>query len=196
MIGGDNRMNLRQLLDWAQKLQLVVVSADYRLAPETPHRGPVEDCYAGLSWTAQHADQVGIDPNRIVLVGESAGGGLAASLALLTRDRGGPSAAGQLLMAPMLDDRNEAPSVVQMAGVDTWDRERNEVGCTALLGTARGAPEVSSYAAPARAVDLAELHVWPGGFHGYDVIAPDAGISRDARAARLRWLGRLLARAR
>lgn len=225
MISGDNRMNLRQLLDWAQNLQLVVISVDYRLAPETPHPGPVEDCYAGLSWTAQHAHQLGIDPNRIVLVGESAGGGLAAALALLTRDRGGPSPAGQLLMAPMLDDRNETPSVIQMADIDTWNRARNAVGWTALLGASRGAADVPPYAAPARASDLAglpatfldvgsaetfrdevvdfavrlwrcggdaELHVWPGGFHGYDLIAPEAGISRDARAARQRWLARLL----
>ena len=94
-----------------------VVSVEYRLAPETPHPGPVEDCYAGLLWTVEHADELGVDPERIVVVGGSAGGGLAAALALLARDRGGPALAGQLLMCPMLDDRNDTPSAHQMAGL-------------------------------------------------------------------------------
>jgi acetyl esterase/lipase len=225
MVSGVPHMSLPGVLDWAESLDVVVVSVDYRLAPETPFPGPVDDCYAGLCWTAQHAAEIGGDADRIVLAGESAGGGLTAALALLTRDRGGPVPAGLLLMAPMLDDRNDSASVHQMAGVDTWDRTRNEFGWTALLGEARGGPGVSPYAAPARAPDLArlppvyldvgsaetfrdevvdfavrlwragaraELHVWPGGFHGFDVLAPDAAISREARAARLAWLHRLL----
>ena len=225
MISGTPHMALPGVLDWAESLELVVVSVDYRLAPETPFPGAVEDCYAGLCWTAEHAADLGADADRLVLAGESAGGGLTAALALLTRDRGGPVPAGLLLMAPMLDDRNDSASAHQMAGVDTWDRTRNEFGWTALLGAARGGPDVSPYAAPARARDLtglpptyldvgsaetfrdevvdfaariwhsggrAELHVWPGGFHGFDVLAPDAAISRDARAARLGWLQRLL----
>lgn len=206
-------------------LGAVVVSVDYRLAPETPHPGPVEDCYAGLCWLARHGSEIEADARRIVVAGESAGGGLAAALVLLSRDRGGPRPAGQLLSCPMLDDRNDRPSVLQMAGVDTWDRARNEVGWTALLGPARGTPDVSAYAAPSRAEDLtglpptfldvgsaetfrdevvdyasriwqaggrAELHVWPGGFHGFDVLAPHAAISQQARAARLSWLRRVL----
>jgi acetyl esterase/lipase len=126
----------------------------------------------------------------------------------------------------MLDDRNDTPSARQMAGVGVWDRVSNETGWTALLGDARGGPDVSPYAAPARATDLsglppafidvgsaetfrdedvtyasriwqaggiAELHVWPGGFHGYAGLAPHAQVSRDTRAAHLRWLRRLLA---
>jgi acetyl esterase/lipase len=225
MFSGSPHLALPGVLDWAQALELVVVSVDYRLAPETPFPGPVEDCYAGLCWTTEHAGEIGGDAERLVLAGESAGGGLTAALALLTRDRGGPVPTGLLLTAPMLDDRNDSGSVHQMAGVDTWDRTRNEFGWTALLGAARGGPDVSPYAAPARARDLAglppsyldvgsaetfrdevvefavriwraggraELHVWPGGFHGFDVLAPDAAISRDARAARLGWLHRLL----
>jgi acetyl esterase/lipase len=226
MISGDPHMALPRHLEWAEELGLVVVAVHYRLAPETPHPGPVEDCLAGFSWLVECAEQVGVDPRRIVLAGKSAGGGLAAALGLLLRDRGGPAHAGQLLMAPMLDDRNDSASVVQMAGRDTWDRTSNEFGWTALLGDARGGPDVSPYAAPARATDLsglpptfldvgsaetfrsevvdytsriwlaggrAELHVWPGGFHGYDGVAPDAAISRQAGAARLDWLRRLLA---
>jgi len=225
MIIGDNRAGVLEALDWAQELQLVVVSVEYRLAPETPHPGPVEDCYAGLVWTAGHAAELGIDPARLVVAGASAGGGLSAGVALMARDRGGPALAGQLLIYPMLDDRNDSPSAVQMGDTGTWGRTANTTGWTALLGEARGGPDVSPYAAPARAEDLsglpptfvdvasaenfrdedvayatrlwqaggrAELHVWPGGFHGFDGFAPEAVISHEARAARLRWLRRLL----
>ncbi|WP_436839349.1 alpha/beta hydrolase [Microbispora hainanensis] len=225
MIVGDNRVGVDGVLDWAQELQLVVVSVEYRLAPEHPHPAPIEDCYAGLVWTAAHAAELGIDPERIIVAGASAGGGLAAALALMARDRGGPALAGQMLMCPMLDDRNDTPSSHQMAGLGVWDRTANETGWTALLGAARGGPGVSPYAAPARATDLsglppafidvgsaetfrdedvayagaiwraggsAELHVWPGGFHGFDMMAPQAAVSQDARAARLRWLRRVL----
>jgi acetyl esterase/lipase len=226
MIGGDNRTGIEMALDWAQALELAVVSVEYRLAPETQHPGPVEDCYTGLVWTAEHAEELGIDPARIVVAGGSAGGGLAAAVALLARDRGGPDLVGQLLMCPMLDDRNDTPSASQMVGLGVWDQVSNETGWTALLGDARGGPDVSPYAAPARATDLsglpptfidvgsaetfrdedvayasriwqaggiAELHVWPGGFHGYPGLAPNARISQDTRAAQLRWLRRLLA---
>jgi len=225
MIGGTARDALGDELDLAEHVGAALVSVEYRLAPETPHPGPVEDCYAGLAWTAQHAAELGIDADRIVLVGGSAGGGLAAALALLARDRGGPALAGQLLMCPMLDDRNDSPSVHQMANGRMWNRSANEVGWTALLGDARGGPDVSPYAAPARAENLAglppafidvgsadsfrsedvdyaeriwqaggvaELHVWPGGYHGFDGIAPAAGISKAAVAARVEWLRRLL----
>ncbi|MCM3808750.1 alpha/beta hydrolase [Streptomyces sp. DR7-3] len=226
MTVGDNRTGVPEMLDLAQELRLSVVSVEYRLAPGTRHPGPVEDCYAGLVWTAEHAAELGIDPERVIVVGGSAGGGLAAAVALLARDRGGPALLGQVLMCPMIDDRNDTPSARQMAGVGVWDRAANEAGWTALLGAARGTDDVSPYAAPARAADLsglppafvdvasaetfrdedvdyarriwqaggeAELHVWTGGFHGFDSMAPQAAISRDAWQARLRWLRRLLA---
>lgn len=225
MVLGDNRSGVDEALDWAQELGMVVVSVEYRLAPETPHPGPVEDCYAGLVWTAAHAAEIGVDPDRVVVAGGSAGGGLSAAVALLARDRGGPALLGQLLVYPMVDDRNDSPSAVQMGDTGTWGRTANDTGWTALLGAARGGPDVSPYAAPARERDLsglppafidvasaenfrdedvayalriwraggsAELHVWPGGFHGFDVFAPQAQISQEARAARLRWLRRLL----
>jgi acetyl esterase/lipase len=134
---------------------------EYRLAPETPHPGPVEDCYAGLTWVAGHAAELGIDPGRIIVGGVSAGGGLSAAVALLARDRiardgSGPALAGQLLMCPMLDDRNDTPSAWQM-NVGPWNRAANAVGWTALLGEAQGGPDVSVYAAPARATDLSGL---------------------------------------
>ncbi|MEU4658929.1 alpha/beta hydrolase, partial [Streptomyces sp. NPDC023723] len=225
MVLGTNRAGLAEPLSWAAELGAVVVSVEYRLAPEHPHPAPVRDAYAGLRWTAGQAAELGADPERIVLVGASAGGGLCAALALLARDRGGPRPAGQLLMSPMLDDRGDSPSARQMAGLGTWDRSANETAWTALLGAARGGPDVSPYAAPARARDLsglppafldvgsaetfrdetvayagrlwqaggaAELHVWPGGCHGFDALVPNAALSHAARTTRPAWLRRLL----
>ncbi len=225
MVFGDYRGGLDIALAWAIELGLVIVSVQYRLAPEHPHPAPAEDCYAGLTWTAAHAGELGIDPGKLIVAGASAGGGLAAALALMARDRGGPALAGQVLMCPMLDDRNDTPSSVQMAGLGNWDRTSNETAWTALLGQARGGPDVSPYAAPARASDLsglppafidvgsaetfrdedvayalaiwraggrAELHVWPGGFHGYHLMVPEAAVSQATNAARVSWLRRLL----
>ena len=137
MISGDNRSGTPEMLELAEHFGLAVVSVEYRLAPEDPHPAPVEDCYAGLVWTAEHADELGIDPDRIVVAGGSAGGGLSAAVALLARDRGGPALLGQLLACPMLDDRNDTPSTHQMAGRGVWDRTANDTGWTALLGAAR-----------------------------------------------------------
>lgn len=144
-------------LDRAAELQLAVVAVDYRLAPEHPDPAPVEDCYAGLVWAAEHAATLGLDPERIVLSGNSAGGALAAGLALLARDRGAPGVRGQLLQFPMLDDRCDTFSAAQLARTGLWDGMSNRAGWTALLGDRRGTERVSCYAAPARAVDLAGL---------------------------------------
>jgi acetyl esterase/lipase len=157
MVANSNRSGMVGALDHAQELGLAVVSVEYRLAPETQHPGLVEDCYAGLSWTVEHAAELGLDPARVIVGGVSAGGGLAAAVALLARDRGGPALAGQWLICPMLDDRNDTPSARQMAGRGVWDRSANDTGWTALLGDARGGPDVSPYAAPARAADLSGL---------------------------------------
>ncbi|MFF3334636.1 alpha/beta hydrolase [Streptomyces sp. NPDC002888] len=226
LILGNNRAGVDGPLAWAKELDAVVVSVEYRLAPENPYPAQIEDVYAGLTWTVENAKELGADPERIVIAGASAGGGLGAALTLLLRDREGPQPIGQLLMCPMLDDRNDTASAHQMAGLGIWDRTANETGWTALLGELRGGPEVSPYAAPARAEDLsglppafldvgsaetfrdevvtyasriwqaggvAELHVWPGGFHGFDGFAPQAALSRSAREAQLNWLRRLLA---
>jgi acetyl esterase/lipase len=226
MILGDNRTGILEMVESAARYQAVVVSVEYRLAPETPHPGPIEDVYAGLVWTAKNATELGIDPDRIVIAGASAGGGLTAALGLLARDRGGPAVFGQMLLCPMLDDRNNTVSAIQMTGRGVWDHTANATGWGALLGDAAGGPDVSPYAAPARATDLsglpptfidvgsaetfrdedvayataiwqaggrAELHVWPGGYHGFDAFAPAAAISQDAKAARIKWLDRLFA---
>jgi len=127
------------------------------LAPENPHPAPVEDCYAGLVWTTVHAGELGIDATRLAVGGGSAGGGLAAGTALLARDRGGPALCYQMLIYPMLDDRNTTPSSYEITDVGIWDRATNLNGWQALLGDQAGTEGVSPYAAPARATDLAGL---------------------------------------
>jgi acetyl esterase/lipase len=131
------------------------LSLDYRLAPEFPHPMPVEDSFAGLTWLAQHADELGVDPARIAVMGDS-GGGVAAGLALLARDRGGPSIARQILLYPMLDDRTTTPDP-ELAGFITWHYADNATGWQALLGEACGGPDVSPYAAPAPMADAKGL---------------------------------------
>ncbi len=225
MIIGDRFTGIGQILPWIVDHGAVAVTVEYRLAPEFPDPYPVEDCYAGLVWTAENAHQLGIDPERLIIAGASAGGGLAAGTALLARDRQGPALAGQVLIYPMLDDRDATVSTAQVNGVGVWDRTSNITGWSALLGDRRGTADVSIYAAPARATDLsglppafidcgsvevfrdedvayatalwhagtqAELHVWPGGFHGFDQMAPQSAIGQAMVAARDAWVARLL----
>lgn len=141
----------------AEALDCVIVSVDYRLAPETPHPGPIEDCYAGLAWLFANSARLGVDPARIGVIGESAGGGLAAALALLARDRGEYRLAFQHLTYPMLDDRTCIRPPHRHAGEFIWPPASNHFGWSALLGHAPGRDDVSPYAAAARATDLADL---------------------------------------
>ncbi len=208
------------------KLGFVGVSVEYRLAPDTPYPGPLEDCYRGLRWTYEHAQELGIDPSRIGVMGVSAGGGLAASLALLARDRGEVPIAFQLLDQPMLDDRRRTVSS-QQDGLAVWSRNSNTFGWQSYLGDLYGRDNVPYTAAPARATDLsglppalitvgavdgfrdedvdyavrlnqagvpAELHVYPGGCHGFNLMAPDAPVAQQCRRDIADWLGRHLCR--
>lgn len=208
-----------------KELGCALVSVDYRLAPETVFPGAIEDCYAGLAWLFAEADALGIDRRRIGVMGESAGGGFAAALALLARDRGAYPLAFQHLLYPMLDDRTcTRADPHPYTGEFIWHAANNWFGWTALLGHEPGGEGVSPYAAAARADDLSglppafistgsldlfleedidyarrllragvptELHVFPGGFHGYDIM-PDARVSKAARAASLAALRRFL----
>jgi acetyl esterase/lipase len=154
MMVGDRLTGIDLALDLVEQLDLVCVSVEYRLAPEHPHPTPVEDCYAGLAWLVEHAVQLGVDAHRIVVCGVSAGGGLAAATVLLSRHRRGPELLGQVLVCPMLDDRNSAPSTQQFAQNEFWDRQSNATGWAALLGESAGGAMVSAHAAPARATEV------------------------------------------
>ncbi|MEO3809186.1 alpha/beta hydrolase [Sphaerisporangium sp. B11E5] len=129
-----------------------ILSVDYRRAPEHPHPAPVEDAYAGLVWLHEHAAELGADPARVAVFGDSAGGGLAAAVSILARDRGGPAIARQILLMPMLDDRTLTPDP-QLAPFVLWSWDDNRTGWGALLGAAAGGPDVPASAAPARVAD-------------------------------------------
>lgn len=209
----------------AKVAQCVVASVEYRLAPEHPFPAPVEDCYAALRWLFAHSAELGVRQSRIAIGGASAGGGLAAGLALLARDRAEVNVAFQLLIYPMIDDRNITPASETVPDTLVWTRENNLMGWRAYLGQAPGGEGVSPYAAAARATDLrglppayipvgdldlfldenityahrllnagvpTELHVYPGGFHGFNGFVPQADISRRFNAERDNVLKRAL----
>ena len=191
----------------ASEFDCVVVNVDYRLAPETPYPGPVEDNYAALVWLNREAPRLGVDPGRIVVMGESAGGGHAAILTLLARDRGEVPVRGQILLYPMLDDRTGATRMPPPhVGTIGWNAAANRFGWESFLGGE------AAGASPARVADLSrlpptfigvgdidlfveenfdfarrlvlagvptELVVVPGAFHAFDFVAPQAGVSRD-----------------
>jgi acetyl esterase/lipase len=137
----------------AAALGVVAVSVEYRLAPEHPFPAPAEDCYAGLTWLAGNASQLRIDPARIAVGGVSAGGGLAAAMALMARDRGGPALCFQVLDIPELDDRLTTPSMHAYADTPVWNRPKAVLSWQAYLGPEHTG-HTSPYAAPARAADL------------------------------------------
>lgn len=142
----------------AGRLDCVIVSVEYRLAPETVAPGSVEDCYAGLAWLFANAGELGVDAKRVGVMGESAGGGMAAALALLARDRGEYGLSFQHLIYPMLDDRTCVSAEPHpYAGEFIWTPHNNHFGWASLLGVEPGSDGVSPYAAPARAESLAGL---------------------------------------
>ena len=203
-----------------------IVSVEYRLAPETVFPGAIEDAYTGLAWTFANAAEQGFDTSRVGVMGESAGGGFAAALALLARDRGEYPLSFQHLIYPMLDDRTGTTSEPHpYAGEFVWPAENNRFGWRALLGREPGGDDVSPYAAAARATDLTglpptyihtgaldlfveenmeyarrlaragvpvELHVYPGGIHGFE-LAGNCAIGEAATLASRAALKRFMA---
>jgi acetyl esterase/lipase len=137
--------------------QCAVISVDWRRAPEHPFPAASEDCYAGLTWAFNNADELRIDARRMVIGGASSGGGAAAGLALLVRDRKEFSIVHQLLIYPMLDDSNSTPSSKSVTDPELWNRDSNEIAWRAYLGDKYGTDDVSPYAAPARMEDLSGL---------------------------------------
>jgi acetyl esterase/lipase len=134
----------------------VVVSVDYRLAPEHPFPAGPEDCYAALQWMVDHADKLGIDRNRIAIGGASAGGGMAAGVALMNRDRSGTKLVFQLLLYPMIDDTHDTSSGHAIVHPKVWNRDVSLLGWQMYLGNAHGSV-VSPYAAVLRATDVSNL---------------------------------------
>lgn len=157
-ISGSVEAGLRALQEMAAELDCTVVSVDYRLAPETRFPGALEDNYAALKWLHARATELGVDPTRIALLGESAGGGHAAMLALAARDRGEVPIKFQALVYPMLDDRTGStrPALANTGQV-LWTAELNRFGWTGLLGVPAGAAKVPAGAVPARAKNLKHL---------------------------------------
>jgi acetyl esterase/lipase len=155
---GDLEMVHASNLTLAREVGAVVVSVDYRLAPEDPYPAGLEDCYAGLVWFAEHAEEYGVDPDRIAIHGISAGGGLCAGLALLARDRGGPAIAFQYLGVPEVDDRLGTASMTAYIDTPLWNQPNAVLSWAAYLGAGvPGTADVPVYAAPARASDLSGL---------------------------------------
>lgn len=157
MIMGDRYSQLDIPLEWLDAAGAVVVTVDYRLAPEHGGTTPVQDCYHGLLWIAEHCDDFGIDPARIVVAGTSAGGGLAAGVTLMARDLGGPPILAQILSCPMLDHGNTTISSLQYSGEPAvWTRETNAYAWNAVLAEI---PDdlIPAYISPSRAGDLSGL---------------------------------------
>ena len=158
--GGFILGNIEMMDGWCQmvaaKVDTIVVSVGYRLAPEDPFPAGVEDCYAALCWVHQNAEALGIDPSRIAIGGQSAGGGIAAGLALMARDKGGPGICYQLLEIPELDDRLDTPSMLAFKDTPFWNRPNAVYSWQHYLGPDHSG-EPSIYAAPARATDLSGL---------------------------------------
>ena len=154
---GSRFGSIQNQLDLVTAFDAVCISVEYRLGPEHPDPAPVEDCYAALLWVGDNLSKLGIDPAKLMIGGSSAGGGLAAGVALYARDHGGPALCAQLLQCPMLDDRLETLSSHQYINEGTLSRMSCETGWDALLGVRRGGEDVSIYAAPARATELSRL---------------------------------------
>ncbi|KAE8447534.1 hypothetical protein EG329_010664 [Mollisiaceae sp. DMI_Dod_QoI] len=217
---GDRLHTLEFPTDVILACDAICISVEYGLAPEHSFSTAVEDCYAGLKWTSEHMSDLGIDPERLMLGGTSAGGGLAASTALLCRDRRGPILCAQCLICPMMDDRLATVSSQQYVESsdflprsvfeDLWKSalRNNSADSKAVITVPGRAEDLSKL--PTTYLDVGsaellrdetvayasrlwangvqtELHVWAGGFHGFDIFLPDAAVSQASRKAKVAW---------
>ena len=163
MMIGSPAMDDALLVGTASELDIVIVSPDYKLAPEHPYPAPVDDCHSAWSWIHQNLSQRGIDGDRVAIGGESAGGGLAAGLVLRIHDEGGPQPVAQWLFCPMLDDRTALGRSLDEIDHFVWNNKMNLVGWKSYLGKTFGTDQVSAYAAPARRESLEGLpKAWIG----------------------------------
>lgn len=220
MIMGDLESQDENMREAATELNIPIASIDYRKAPEHPYPAAPEDCYAGVSWVFANAQALGMDPSNIGLMGASAGGGLALAVALMLRDRQGPSLRYLLPIYPMIDDRHETTSSNEVVDIGIWDRAGSIEAWNWYLGGA----EADSYAAPARAENLSnlpptyidvgdldlfrdenitivqrlsaagvsvEFHLWPGAYHASELFAPHAALSRKIWSTRYTAIRRM-----
>lgn len=157
LVVGAAVMDDRLCATVAEELGITVVSADYRLAPRHPFPAAHQDALIAWQWLQDHAEQLGVDPDRVALGGGSAGGNLAAGLVLHLVDMGGVQPVAQWLFAPMLDDRTATRRELDAIKHWVWDNRSNHFGWSACLGTEPGSPDVSDHAAPARRTDLSGL---------------------------------------
>ncbi len=201
----------------SEELGVVVVSVDYRLAPEDPHPAQINDCYNGLLWIESQKESLKIDTSKIALYGQSAGGGLVIATSMMVRDRGGPEIIFQMPIYPMLDDRHETPSSYEIVDIGIWDREASIEAWNWYLG----GKDADPYAAPSRATSLkglpptfidvgeldlfrdeniifaqrlleagvtTEFHLYPGAYHASENFAPDADLSKTIWSKRIEAL--------
>jgi len=209
-LGGFIKKDEGLCIRFVKEARCVVVSVEYRLAPEYKYPVALEDCYSALKWMHDNAEELGADKDRIAIAGNSAGGGLTAALSLLARDRGGPEVMFQMPLYPMIDDRCDTPSCIEIQDSKSWFGECNKLAWSLYLGDLEDVPQ---YAAPARAEDYAglpptytiigdldpfrdetieyvarlsragvpvEFHLYPGCFHGFDVSVLRTGIGDRA----------------
>jgi acetyl esterase/lipase len=223
-VAGTAKNEVRRLQGLARQLDCVIVTVEYRLAPEATYEASVEDNYAALRWLNTHADEVGVDVARVAVFGESAGGGHAAILANLATDRGEFPIAFQCLIYPMLDDRTGSTRPVPgHIGWLAWTADWNALCWECFLGMPAGSDHAPAIAVPSRRKDLrnlppafigtgaidlfveenieyaqrliaagvsTELIVVPGGFHGFDIFAPESAASQTFERAKLAALKR------
>jgi acetyl esterase/lipase len=220
MIMGDLESQDENMRQAATELGMPIASIDYRKAPEHPYPAAPEDCYAGVCWVFENAASLGIDASNIGLMGASAGGGLALAVALMLRDRRGPTLKYLLPIYPMIDDRHETTSSNEVVDIGIWDR----AGSIEAWGWYLGGAAPDAYAAPARAEDLSnlpptyidvgdldlfrdedieiaqrlsaagvpvEFHLWTGAYHASELFAPDARLSQEIWATRYRAIRRM-----
>lgn len=228
MVSGDRFSGLAESIGFLGSIECVIISVEYRLAPETPAPGAAEDCYAGLHWLTQNAITLGIDPAQVIIYGVSGGGALAAIICLMARDRKRPivPVKGLMLHTPMLDDRCQSLSDQQFEFGSPWCGVTNRMAWDRVLGELRGTDHVTGYHAPSRATDLSnlpptyidaaecevfrdpamlwamdmwrcgstcELHIWPGGWHIFDMMdGANAPLVQTAVATKRSWLERMM----
>jgi acetyl esterase/lipase len=154
---GNRFSGATTMMPWVVDHDAVCVSIEYRLAPDFPGSVALQECYRALEWMAESADELGIDTGKLMIAGQSTGGGLAAGVALIARDRNGPRLCAQLLMCPQIDDRNNSVSSQQFLDRGIWNAKDNALGWKCALGEKAGTDDVSPYLAPARAIDLTRL---------------------------------------